>query len=70
MMRCLHASILKKCIDGYITAITYLVNLSIRQGTFPNKLKLAKVIPIFKSTNEQLINNYRPISVLPFISKI
>ena len=30
------ASILKKCIDEYITPITYLVNLSIRQGTFPN----------------------------------
>ena len=64
------ASILKKCIDEYITPITYLVNLSIRQGTFPNELKLAKVIPIFKSGNQQLINNYRPISVLPFFSKI
>ena len=64
------ASILKKCIDEYITPITYLVNLSIRRGTFPNELKLAKVIPIFKSGNQQLINNYRPISVLPFFSKI
>ena len=64
------ASILKKCIDECITLITYLVNLSIRQGTFPNELKLAKVIPIFKSGDEQLINNYRPISVLPFFSKI
>ena len=64
------ASILKKCIDEYITSITYLVNLSIKQGTFPNELKLAKVIPIFKSGNEQLINNYRQISVLPFFSKI
>ena len=64
------ASILKKCIDEYITPITYLVNLSIRQGTFPNELKLAKVIPIFKSCDEQLINNYRPILVLPFFSQI
>ena len=64
------ALILKKCIDEYITPIMYLVNLSIRQGTFPSELKLAKVIPIFKSGNEQLINNYRPISVLPFFSKI
>ena len=46
------ASILKKCIDKYITPITYLVNHSIRQGTFPNELKLAKVIPIFKSGNQ------------------
>ena len=52
------ASILKKCIDEYITLITYLVNLSIRQGSFPNELKLAKVIPIFKSGNEQLSTNF------------
>ena len=55
------ASILKKCIDEYITQITYLINLSIRQETFPNELKVAKVIPIFKSGNQQLINNHRPI---------
>ena len=64
------AKILKKCIHEYITPITYRVNFSIRQGTFPNELKLAKVILIFKSGNEKLINNYRPISVLPFFSKI
>ena len=64
------ASILKKCINDYITPITYLVNLSIRQGTFPNELKLAKANQIFKSGNQQLINNYRPISVLPFFSNI
>ena len=46
------ASILKKCIDEYITSITYLVNLSISQGTLPNELKLAKVILIFKSGNQ------------------
>ena len=46
------ASILKKCIDEYITPITYLVILSMRQGTFPNELKLAKVILIFKSVNQ------------------
>ena len=47
------ASILKKCIDEFITPITYLVNLSIRQGTFPNKLKLAKVTPF----SNLVINN-------------
>ena len=44
--------------------------MSIYQGTFPESLKIARVIPIFKGENEQLVHNYRPISVLPFYSKI
>ena len=39
-------------------------------GIFPNGLKIAKVTPIFKKGNNNLITNYRPISVLPVISKI
>ena len=48
----------------------YLINKSIAQGVFPDKLKLAQVVPIFKAGDEQLVQNYRPISVLPFMSKI
>ena len=61
---------MKQCINDYITPLTHLINLSINEGTFPDDLKIAKVIPIYKSDNEQSINNYRPISVLPFFSKI
>ena len=64
------ASILKQCIETYIDPLTYLVNLSINQGIFPDELKIAKVLPIYKSDDKQLIQNYRPISVLPFFSKI
>ena len=64
------ASILKQCIDIYIDPLTYLINLSINQGIFPSELKIAKVIPIYKSDDKQLIRNYRPISVLPFFSKM
>ena len=39
-------------------------------GIFPEKLKLAKVIPVFKSGDDQLFSNYRPISLLSSISKI
>ena len=63
------ASILKQCIDIYIDPLTYLINVSINQGIFPNELKIAKVIPICKSDDKQRIQNYRPISVLPFFSK-
>ena len=53
-----------------MTSLTYLINLSINEGVFPDELKMAKVIPIYTSDNEQSINNYRPISVLPYFSKI
>ena len=46
------------------------MNSSIKQGIFPSELKIAKVFPIFKAGDKQLITNYRPISVLNFFSKI
>ena len=63
------ASIMKKCIDEYITPLTYLINYSIREGIFPEKLKIAKIIPIFKSGNEQCTNNYRPYLFFHFSPK-
>ena len=58
--------ILKINVDLYATPLTYLINKSIADGVFPNSLKLAKVIPIYKSEDRSLISNYRPISILPF----
>ena len=43
---------------------------SLQQGTFPNKLKIAKVTPLSKSGDAENVTNYRPISVLPVFSKI
>ena len=44
--------------------------LSFKSGIVPDKMKLAKMIPIFKSGNKNLFNNYRPISILPAYSKL
>ena len=38
-------------------------------GTVPQNMKVAKVIPIFKSGDKHKFNNYRPISILPAFSK-
>ena len=64
------ASVMKKCVHDYSTPLAYLVNSSIKQGIFPSELKIAKVFPIFKACDEQLITNFRPISVLNLFSKI
>ena len=37
---------------------------------FPESLKLAKVIPVFKADDPTLFSNYRPISILPAFSKL
>ena len=44
-------------------------NKSVQQGIFPDELKIAKITPLFKSGERNLISNYRPISVLSSQSK-
>ena len=48
----------------------YIFNLSIEKGIFPDQYKIAKVTPLFKKGDNALMDNYRPISVLPCFSKI
>ena len=43
-----------QCIDYFIEPLTYIINMSFMKGVFPSELKLAKVIPIFKSGITQL----------------
>ena len=51
-------------------SIAMLINKSIKTGTFPFQLKQAKVHPIFKGGTKSDPSNYRPISILPTVSKI
>ena len=52
------------------THIAKLCNLSILTASFPDDCKIAKLIPIYKKGSKSDPKNYRPISILPLISKI
>ena len=53
-----------------VKPLTTIINQSLQTGIFPSSLKLAKVLPFYKKGDNQLFNNYRPISLLPVISKV
>ena len=63
------ASLMKQLVIYYAEPLTYLINQSISQGLFPEEMKLARILPIYKSEDEQLVTNYRPISMLPVFKK-
>ena len=52
------------------TPLEHTLNQSIVTGTVPEHLKTAKVVPVYKSGNTKMFNNYIPINILPAISKI
>lgn len=61
---------LKIMVHQIAPIITHLTNLCFAKGVFPNLLKQAVITPIYKGGDKEDISNYRPISVLPAISKI
>jgi hypothetical protein len=65
-----HAKVVKESYSLFIEPLVHVLNLSIRQGFFPNSMKVAKVIPLYKSGDASKISNYRPVSILPLFSKI
>ena len=62
--------LIKKLKNTIQMPLTILMNKSLENGQVPTCMKTAKVTPIYKSKNVQLCTNYRPISLLPSISKI
>ena len=62
--------ILKSTVDIHLQFITNSINLSIENGYFPEDLKLAEVSPIFKNEGDLDKENYRPVGVLPHVSKV
>ena len=64
------AEMLKSAIDVHVSLPTKTINLSIRNGCFPDEMKAAEVTRIFKKNDDLGKESYRSVSVLPHVSKI
>ncbi len=64
------SKLMKETLVKIIEPITHIINQSFQTGIVPDKMKIAKVIPIFKSSDPSFLKNYRPISLLPAFSKL
>ena len=53
-----------------VNLLAYICNLSLKQGVFPTELKIANVLPLYKSDDPFCFNNYRPVSLLCVLSKL
>ena len=61
--------ILKEC-EFPFDIITACINKAIETGNFPDSLKMANVTPVFKKEDRLDKSNYRPVSILPLLSKV
>ena len=66
----LSISPIKETIDLLAVPLSHICNLSFERGVFPDKLKIAKILPVFKSDDPSLFSNYRPMSILACLSKV
>jgi len=65
------SNLVLKNIGVYVVdVLTYLFNSSVYRGVYPEAIKLVKVIPLYKKDDDKIVSNYRPISLLPAISKL
>ena len=67
----LSTKVLKDIITSLLPLLTKIINLSLTEGVFEEELKVAIIHPLLKKVGIDLIsNNYRPVSNLPFLSKV
>ena len=62
--------LISKVITSIANPLAHIFNLSFSSGVFPDRMKTAKVIPIFKNGKKTDFTNYRPISILSQFSQI
>lgn len=63
-------SVFRDNIEALCDVLCHMCNLSMSTGVFPDKMKIARVCCVYKSGEPNLVKNYRPISVLPVLSKL
>ena len=66
----LKPTVVKSVRNCIASPLSHICNFSFVTGIFPDELKIANVVPIFKSGDEMVFSNYRPVSVLPVFSKV
>jgi hypothetical protein len=66
----IQAKALKNTYSLYLQPLTHVLNLSLTQGFVPDCMKVARVIPLYKSGDAMQLSNYRPVSILPVFSKL
>ena len=69
-VNCIPSRILKENPEVFSVTIQNLFNSGLSQGTFPKELKAGDISSLFKKEDAFTKKNYRPITVLPFVSKI
>ena len=60
---------IKEVIDLIVQPLTYITNSSLSSGIVPDQMKIARVVPLFKTGDLSLFTNCRPVSVLTAFSK-
>ena len=63
-------AIVKLVANEILPALTHIINLSISNSIFPTMWKHSKVVPLLKKGDPLLAKNYRPVALLPILSKI
>ena len=64
------SSVLKWSLESISEPLCHICNMSLQEGVFPDEMKIANVIPLYKCDDPKLFNNCRPVSILCSLSKV
>ena len=62
--------IIQKTLKEVAAPLTHIFNQSFLMVVFSDQMKIGNIVPVFKAGSKKILNNYRPISILPAFSKI